>query len=890
MEKKESILKWFELRDWVCAGVSFIISFGVYLYTLMPTVGLEDSGELVTGAYSVGVVHPPGYPVWTILAKLFTFLPVGDIAYRVNLMSAFFAALSVGILGLIISKSAVLLFTGNGKTAEKRYQNFTVPVGAISGSLIFAFTPVLWSQSVITEVYTLNVFFLVTGLLLCLIWIYHPSRRGIIYLNAFLFGLGLTNHQTLFVMAAAYLFLLLMVDKSIFKSPKAIAAILGSFLAGLACYLYMPLASMTNPPLNWGYPRTFAGFMRSLRRSQYPEVAIIRPLRILWGQINIYFDVLAKQFTLPLALTACFTLFFARETEKSQKLWLRFIFLCFILLSVALVILINPKFDIHSQYVNRIHFVLSHCIFSLWIGYGLIFLGNTVVKQVTNHKSQVTSYTTGIILMVILALPAVPLVKNWKECNLRGHNFGYRFGHDALVNMDKDAILFGGTDPGRFVPLYMINCARFRPDVRLITQNALADHTYLSTLRDRYCEPVLVWSWVKRLLGFFGVSRSEPKGTIYILDKMDMDLAFKGYFEEAKRKAAAGQRIGAKVRVTKGKISVRGVGGVMQINGILAKRIFEKNKDKHSFYCEESYVIPWMYDYLVPRGLLMQIMPEKVKEITGEEVEKDGKYWKAYEEEFLNDPRFLNDLPARKTFAKCRSAIAGVYAYRKMFKESEEAFKQARRLCPSLNEVYIRLSELYVAQDMYAQAITNANKFLKIDPYNRKMHKFIHSLKQRKQLALDIKRFKSEIRREGETPEKLFRLALLHSKKGDREEAEVLFDKLLAGRYEDIKIYVALADIYGRQSKPKKIIECYEKALTVKPDATNIWYNLAAIQSLTQDFDGCLKSLKKAIRLGGEAVKEAVWRDRRFNSIRNEEKFGELIKKGTKAQRHKGAE
>src|SRR3989339_281858 len=86
------------------ACVVFFISFAVYFITLCPTVYTGDSGGLITAAYTLGVPHSPGYPLYCLLGKLFTFVPLGSIAFRVNLLSAFFAALACAVIYLLIFK------------------------------------------------------------------------------------------------------------------------------------------------------------------------------------------------------------------------------------------------------------------------------------------------------------------------------------------------------------------------------------------------------------------------------------------------------------------------------------------------------------------------------------------------------------------------------------------------------------------------------------------------------------------------------------------------------------------------------------------------------------------------------------------------------------------
>jgi len=131
---------------------------------------------------------------------------------------------------------------------------------------------------------------------------------------------------------------------------------------------------------------------------------------------------------------------------------------------------------------------------------------------------------------------------------------------------------------------------------------------------------------------------------------------------------------------------VRGVVAAMNINGIVTKRIFDHNKDKHPFFVEESYVIPWMYPYMEPHGLILKLNSEKMDKLDPASIERDRLFWNKLSKELLADPRFLHNDGARKTYSKMRSAIGGLYAYRRMSEEAEAAFKQAIQLCPASPE------------------------------------------------------------------------------------------------------------------------------------------------------------------------------------------------------------
>jgi 4-amino-4-deoxy-L-arabinose transferase-like glycosyltransferase len=153
----------------------------LYLSTLAPTVlhysdETKDAAAIPTTAYVLGIMHPTGYPTYTLLTHLFTYLPVGDVGYRVNLSSAVFGGLAVAVayaVGLVLSRRVV----------------------AAAGALAFGVSGQFWSQAVIAEVYTLHVLFLALALLVLLLW---RERRGDGYLllAAFVIGLSMSHHLT----------------------------------------------------------------------------------------------------------------------------------------------------------------------------------------------------------------------------------------------------------------------------------------------------------------------------------------------------------------------------------------------------------------------------------------------------------------------------------------------------------------------------------------------------------------------------------------------------------------------------------------------------------------------------------------------------------------------
>ena len=219
----------------VAAGLVFFASLLVYLWTLAPTVTLVDSGELIVAARFLGVAHPPGFPLYLMLAHFFSLVPVGNIAFRINLASAFFAAIASGVLALVTAElvaSGAHVAEEKGRLSkrknkpsrsgvledhERRSSDWMVRIApAVGSGLLLAFSRTLWSYATIAEVYALNTLLVVTILFLILRWRrciledarYTPRRtksshrRGVItrydwllYAAAIVFGLALGVHH-----------------------------------------------------------------------------------------------------------------------------------------------------------------------------------------------------------------------------------------------------------------------------------------------------------------------------------------------------------------------------------------------------------------------------------------------------------------------------------------------------------------------------------------------------------------------------------------------------------------------------------------------------------------------------------------------------------------------
>ena len=195
----------------LCAGAVFVVALLLYTLTLAPTVTLVDSGELIVAARGLGVAHPPGFPLWVMLAHLASLLPFGNIAARINFSSALFAALACAMLTLVVAE---LLITASSFATPKRTSKaaqqsrkredltgggFVIFAPAVGAGLLMAFSRTLWSYATITEVYALNALLILVVFFLVLRW-----RRRIV--EARRDGSATVTTHDVWIYAAAFVF------------------------------------------------------------------------------------------------------------------------------------------------------------------------------------------------------------------------------------------------------------------------------------------------------------------------------------------------------------------------------------------------------------------------------------------------------------------------------------------------------------------------------------------------------------------------------------------------------------------------------------------------------------------------------------------------------------
>lgn len=297
------------------------------------------------------------------------------------------------------------------------------------------------------------------------------------------------------------------------------------------------------------------------------------------------------------------------------------------------------------------------------------------------------------------------------------------FGNDIIASIPPGSIYFGGTDGGRFIVTALQKSQVKADPFFTLTQNALADGTYLDYVRGMYGD------------------------RIFVPTTNDVQKCLQDYVEDVTQRRSRNQlRPGENYQTgPDGKVQVSGTMAVVQVDGLLAKVVFDKNPDRE-FFIEESFPFEWLYPYLEPYGLIMKINRQPQSTLTTDIVQRDHDYWaklvapmigdwlhddtsvgeiaafttRTFGQKnltgFTGDPRFIQNAYSQWRFSKLRSSHAGVYAWRarqttdvsekrRMNEAADFAFRQAWALCPYSPESVFRYVNLLLAQNRAADAL-----------------------------------------------------------------------------------------------------------------------------------------------------------------------------------------
>ncbi len=505
-------------------ALAFIVGaviWALYLATLAPSTAMWDTSEYITAAKVLGIPHPPGNPLFVLIAHAFALIPVPlEYAARVNLLAATTSALSAVFWVLVAHRAT----RGWGLPRVPRL--VIASLGAWIGATAFT----VWNQSVVNEkVYTVAMLFVAAVAWAALRWDDAPrdSRRAdlLLVLAAYLCGLGYANHPAGFLpIPAVGLFVLLRHPATLMRWRLVLVAAAATLL-GMTPFAFQPIRAAHAPALNVGAPtacvdgpkfactfskETWTRLKSNIDREQYGGHSVAQrqaPITAQFGMWWLYFRwqwlrdfggaLMGLQSLLALTFFGLGVYGGVLQYRRDRSSF-AFVGPLIGTLTPALIVYLNFKYGasqapelgdaVTREVRDRDYFYLwSFATWGLWVALGLGGVWQWLAEKANGaQRGAVRGWS---LAAPVLLLAFVPLVANWQSASRRSHTFTREWAHDLLNSVEPNGILVTMGDNDSFPLWYAQHVEGIRPDVTLAITPYLGTDWFVRELTTRIPPP-----------------------------------------------------------------------------------------------------------------------------------------------------------------------------------------------------------------------------------------------------------------------------------------------------------------------------------------------------------------------------------------------------------------
>ncbi len=482
------------------AAAVALVALGVYAATLNPTVSHGDSGEMITVARTFGVPHPPGFPLYALLAGLFAHVPLASVATRVNFFSVVCDALA-----------AALVFRAAARFTA------SVPAGILAAAL-FAFSPIVWPYAVTTEVFALNN--LCAALLLDVTSRLRAGdddvrQRRLLTAAAFVFGLGLSNHHILVLLAGPALALLLLRARKAFGHPRqwGLALVL-PFVLGLLPYAYLLVAPHLGSEIVWGDTATPGGLLGHVLRREYGTLQLASGAPTEAGATLVRLGAFLTRFTVttfglgPVFLCAALPAL-VRPAGRRSPLAAWAIGLGTHLTLFSYLSNLGMSDPVHATVQERF-WQQAIVVAAVLAASGLVMLTGFLGR-----------YARAAQCVVAAAAMLGSLVIAYPRMDQRGHVFFRDYGRAILDSLPRNAILVITSDEAIGAVRYLQQVDDYRRDVRVLPAGQITSPWFRALAARHFPElrfPDLVGAEGFTFRAFLDLN--QPRARVFLLNKV----------------------------------------------------------------------------------------------------------------------------------------------------------------------------------------------------------------------------------------------------------------------------------------------------------------------------------------------------------------------------------
>ncbi|MGH7475156.1 MAG: glycosyltransferase family 117 protein [Longimicrobiales bacterium] len=497
--------------------IAALVGFGIWLLyaiTLAPSTAFWDTSEYIATAHNLGIPHPPGNPLFVVLARAWELLlaPTGlSVAVRINLFSATMSAAAHAFWFLMVHR--ILAYY----TTERTFRL----VGAVVAVVVSATAFTVWNHSNVNEkVYTVSLFTIALLSWLAFRWrdnLGVGKDDNLILLMVFILALSVGNHLMAFLAAPALILFILLVQPRALTNWKLYAAGAIAVAIGLSIHLFLPIRASLDPVINEADPSTMQALMDALMRRQYDKPSIFtdptlpgqempRTISQLLAQIGHYlqyfdwqwarsvagnvhvFGGMRPLFTVGFVLLGLYGAYAHYRHDRTSWVYVATLFLT---LSLGLVIYLNfrygytwrPNIAIEMREVRErdYFFIVGFSVWGLWAGLGLAAIWRRLSEDLVER---VGAYGRAqLVTAPVLGIALIPLALNWSWASRAGDYAARDWAYNLLQSTEPYAVLFTNGDNDTFPLWYLQEVEGIRRDVTVIVMSYLNTPWYVKQLK-----------------------------------------------------------------------------------------------------------------------------------------------------------------------------------------------------------------------------------------------------------------------------------------------------------------------------------------------------------------------------------------------------------------------
>ena len=507
---------------YIPAAIASVVVLLLYMLTLAPTTAMWDASEYIASAYRMSLPHPPGNPLFILVGRVFTLLPIAPtVAERVNLLAAVTSALSAGLWFLITERIL-------RSWMAVRWQRL---LGAALATLIGATAFTVWNQSVVYEkVYTISLLGLALISWLSFRWIDAPDgwrADRILILIAYLLGLGYANHMAGFLAAPAVAVAVLVRRPATIVRWKLILVAVAALVLGMTPFATQPIRSAYHPPLNTGEPtgcverleasclfsaETVNRFLPNFNREQYQKPPLSERQAPFTAQVGMWWEYFRWQWLrdadggdggLQRALAV---IFLALGLYGGVVHWRRdrptFWYFGPLMFTVTLALIYYMNFKLGWTQGQRLgvddfsmrevrdrdyFYLFSFSAWGVWAGVGLMSIWRELAAGMAPLVRAADSGARRALLAgaPVLLLAFVPLAANHDDASRRGETFTREWARDLLNSVEPYGVLITNGDNDTFPLWYAQDVEGIRQDVTVAVTSLLNTDWYVRQILRR---------------------------------------------------------------------------------------------------------------------------------------------------------------------------------------------------------------------------------------------------------------------------------------------------------------------------------------------------------------------------------------------------------------------